>query len=195
IPWDKRVAVLTRRPGGAAVHAVGLADGRATPLPEPDLAHPGPVCVAGGQLIVAGSLGGEGRVVAYEAASLRWSWRGAPLGQGLPQLCATPDGVVVRGSRRIVCLDAAGRLQWQLPFDEEVHGGPVPLLRRGVLLVLADRGLLALDPGSGRLLGEAGVGEPLWPSLLAADDRLTLFAAEEEGTVEAHGLETFLSVV
>ncbi|MHB8419112.1 MAG: outer membrane protein assembly factor BamB family protein [Myxococcales bacterium] len=195
VVWDRRVAVLSRRPGGAGLHAVDLDDGRPLELPEPELAHPGPLCVAGGQLVLAGTLGGEGRVLGYDETGPRWSWRGGLLGPGIPQLCPTPEGVVVRGSRRAVCLDGSGRPRWELPFEEELHGGPAPLVRRGVLFLLADQGLLALDPRTGRILGEAGSNEPLWPSLLAADDRLTLFTAEEEGPLEAHALETFLSVV
>ena len=97
--------------------------------------------------------------------------------------------------QRSAHLDAVGKPRWERLFEDEVHGGPPPSLRRGVLLLAAERSVLGLDPGTGQLLGQAGDDEPLWPAFLAADDGLTLFCAEEDGPLEAYGLGTFLSVV
>jgi hypothetical protein len=142
---------------------------------------------------------GEGRVVACALSGKPgkplWRMQERKLGSGMPQLCSSPDGVIVRGSRGTVCLDALGQQRWERPFEEELHGGPPPLLRRGVLLLAAERSVLCLDPATGQLLGHAGDDEPMWPAFLAADDALTLFSAEEDGPLEAYALGTFLSVV
>jgi outer membrane protein assembly factor BamB len=194
--WNQSAVVLSQRPDGSGVHLLSLSHGKASPIASPELARPGSSCVALGQLVVAGTVGGEGHVVAYTAdGKLRWRLAERKLGPGMPQLCASPDGVVVRGSRLTVCLDAAGKPRWERLFDDELHGGPPPTLRRGVLLLAAERSVLGLDPATGQLLGQAGDNEPLWPAFLAADDALTIFCAEEDGPLEAYGLGTFLSVV
>jgi outer membrane protein assembly factor BamB len=194
--WDHSAVVLSQRPDGAGLHRIGLELGKPLPTASPELARPGSCCVALGQLVVAGTVGGEGQVVAYAASGQpQWRLKERKLGPGMPQLCASPDGVIVRGSRVTACLDATGKSRWERLFDEELHGGPPPCLRRGVLLLTAERSVLGLDPGTGQLLGQAGDDEPLWPAFLAADDRLTIYSAEEDGPLEAYGLGTFLAVV
>jgi outer membrane protein assembly factor BamB len=194
--WEGFAVALSQRPEGCGLHLIGLADGKAIPAASPQLARPGACCVTSTQLILAGTVGGDGAVVAYATSGQpQWRWQDKKLGPGMPQLCASPEGVVVRGSRATVCLDATGRLRWERLFDEELHGGPPPCLRRGVLLLAAERSVLGLDPATGQLLGQAGEDEPLWPAFLAVDDALTLFSAEEDGPLEAYGLGTFLSVL
>ncbi len=194
--WNGSAVVLSQRPEGSGLHLIELERGKPTAAEAPELARPGSCCVALGQLIVAGTVAGEGQVVAYSAdGDPRWRLRERKLGPGMPQLCSSPDGVIVRGSRLTACLDATGKARWERPFDDELHGGPPPTLRRGVLLLAAERSVLGLDPATGQLLGQAGADEPLWPAFLAADDALTIFCAEEDGPLEAYGLGTFLSVL
>ncbi len=192
--WGGTAAVFVHRPEGLLLALVDLDSGEVTPL-SPGLSRAGGLCAAGDALAASGTAEGKGQVVLYgRAGEVRWR-SDRLLGASAPQMCAVADGVVILGARAALRVDAAGAVGWERVFEAEASGGPPPLVRRGVLLLVADDRVLALDPKTGRQLGVAGRNEPFSPRFLVADGRLSLYGAEEEGPLEAYGLRTVLSVV
>ncbi len=192
-----RAFLPTQRPEGALLACVDLRTGRLAPLEQPALGRTGGIVAAGPGLALAGSAAGEGVVVGFTPeGQLAWRFpgEGASLGPGVPQLVRCPEGLLVRGSRETALLGEDGRPRWRRAFEEEVPFGPLPLARRGVALLPAERGLAILDLTSGRLLGTAGERH-LVPDWIALDDELSIYCAEEEGPVVAFSLGTFLSIV
>jgi outer membrane protein assembly factor BamB len=133
---------------------------------------PDAATLAGDRLYVAASFPGEGDrrppvVLALDARTGRRRWR-AVLGRGTDLQWAAPvlaDGLVLVATtpsdpRRVAghalhALDAAtGRGRWQvaLPARGPSFHGERPLLHRGLVIVPAVGGLLAVDPGSGRVV-------------------------------------------
>jgi outer membrane protein assembly factor BamB len=194
--WPQRAVLLSQAPEGVQVLRVDLRSGKTIPSESPDLTRVGIASRLPGGFAVPGSLGGEGTVVGYGLRG-RMSWRyggdDGP-GPGTPTLCPAGADLIARGGRNVVCLGRDGKPRWERPFDEELPAGPPPLLLNDLLLVVGEGRVLALDPVSGDLLGQAE-DRALLPSLMVADSRLTLFCGEEEGLISAFTIGRHLSVV
>jgi outer membrane protein assembly factor BamB len=131
---------------------------------------PDAATLAGGRLYVAASFPGEGDlrppvVLALDARTgrRRWAavldrgtdlqWADPVLARGRVLVASTPSDPGQAAGDALHALDAAtGRPRWTLPLPA---GGPSfhserPLPYRGLVVVPATRGLLAVDPGSGR---------------------------------------------
>jgi outer membrane protein assembly factor BamB len=161
---------------------------------------PDAASLSGDRLYVAVSFPGEGDlrppvVLALDARTGRRRWRavlgrgtdlqwGAPvLADGLVLVASTPSDPRRAAGHRLHALDAAtGRVRWEVPLPAR---GPSfhserPLLHRGLVVVPAVGALLAVDPGSGRVVWQRPTRS--LPQLVGATGGLVL-AVVDDGLV------------
>ncbi len=161
---------------------------------ELPLARPCAPVVVSGVTYVAGQRDDRAVVVAIgRNGQQRWE-RTVPLLGARMAVVGHGHGVIACDARGAAAgVSADGQLEWVLgACGDELADLPLPLLRRGVL-VLAGENIRAVDPRGGRVLAELQAGRGLLD--VCVDGRLNVYALDDAGALKAWKLGTTLAVV